>query len=128
MATLDGSATQGNAALISYMLANTDPAQVDSFSEVRDEFVDVRDDIATLSGAEEVHEITTSQSVLAYSVQGIPTQDSSGDYRLRATYNGIRLGSSDYSLSFGSGLTTITLSLPYAVEAGESLIIELNKS
>jgi hypothetical protein len=128
MATLDGSATQGNAALISYMLANTDPAQVDSFSEVRDEFVDVRADIATLSGAEEVHEITTSQSVLAYSVPGIPTQDSSGDYRLRASYNGIRLGSSDYSLSFGSGLTTITLSLPYAVEAGESLIIELNKS
>lgn len=128
MATLDGSATQGNAALISYMLANTDPAQVDSFSEVRDEFVDVRADIATLSGAEEVHEITTSQSVVAYSVPGIPTQDSSGDYRLRATFNGIRLGSSDYSLSFGSGQTTITLSLPYAVEAGESLIIELNKS
>ncbi len=43
MATLDGSATQGNAALISYMLSNTDPAQVDSFSEVRDE-------LAALSG------------------------------------------------------------------------------
>ena len=128
MATLNGTATQGNAALISHLLANTDSSLVDSFAEVRDEFVDVRADIASASGAEEVHELTTSQSVVSYSVQGIPTQDSSGDYRLRATFNGVRLGSSDYSLSFGSGQTTITLSLPYAVEAGESLIIELNKS
>ena len=43
------------------------------------------------------------------------------------SYNGIQLGNSDYALSFGSGQTTITLSLPYAIEAGEALIIQIHK-
>ena len=123
MATLDGSATQGNAALISYMLSNTDPAQVDSFSEVRDELAALSAGTATL----EIFELSTSAGVSSYSVAAIPSQDTSGDYRIAMTYNGIQLGSSDYSLSFGSGQTTITLSLPYAIEAGEALIIQIHK-
>lgn len=123
MATLDGSATQGNAALISYMLSNTDPAQVDSFSEVRDELAALSAGTATL----EIFELSTSAGVGSYTVAAVPSQDSSGDYRIAASYNGIQLGSSDYSLSFGSGQTTINLSLPYAIEAGEALIIQIHK-
>jgi len=123
MATLDGSATQGNAALISYMLSNTDPAQVDSFSEVRDELAALSAGVATL----EIFELSTSAGVSSYSVAAVPSQDTSGDYRIAMSYNGIQLGSSDYSLSFGSGQTTITLSLPYAIEAGEALIIQIHK-
>ena len=123
MATLDGSATQGNAALISYMLSNTDPAQVDSFSEVRDELAALSAGVATL----EIFELSTSAGVSSYSVAAVPSQDTSGDYRIAMCYNGIQLGSSDYSLSFGSGQTTITLSLPYAIEAGEALIIQIHK-
>lgn len=123
MATLDGSATQGNAALISYMLSNTDPAQVDSFSEVRDELAALSAGAATL----EIFELSTSAGVSSYSVAAVPSQDTSGDYRIALSYNGIQLGSSDYSLSFGSGQTTITLSLPYAIEAGEALIIQIHK-
>lgn len=123
MATLDGSATQGNAALISYMLSNTDPAQVDSFSEVRDELAALSAGTATL----EIFELSTSAGVSSYSVAAVPSQDTSGDYRIAMSYNGIQLGSSDYSLSFGSGQTTITLSLPYAIEAGEALIIQIHK-
>jgi len=123
MATLDGSATQGNAALISYMLSNTDPAQVDSFSEVRDELAALSAGVATL----EIFELSTSAGVSSYSVAAVPSQDTSGDYRIAASYNGIQLGSSDYSLSSGSGQTTITLSLPYAIEAGEALIIQIHK-
>lgn len=123
MATLDGSATQGNAALISYMLSNTDPAQVDSFSEVRDELAALSAGTATL----EIFELSTSAGVSSYSVAAIPSQDTSGDYRIAMSYNGIQLGSSDYSLSFGSGQTTITLSLPYAIEAGEALIIQIHR-
>ena len=123
MATLDGSATQGNAALISYMLSNTDAAQVDSFSEVRAELASISAGGANL----EIFEITPSAGSSSYTAAALPSQDTSGDYRLSATYNGIRLGSSDYSLSFGSSSTTITLSLPYSIEAGEDLIIEIHK-